>query len=58
MENNFKGISPESVELLCINRFNDSKTFYEEHKEELKQKITVPLRQMVLDMSGILLDID
>ena len=58
MENNFKGISPESIELLCINRFNDSKPFYEEHKEELKQNITVPLRQMVLDMSGLMLDID
>lgn len=58
MNYNFQGIKPESIELLCINRFNDSKPFYEEHKEELKQGITVPLRQMVLDMSDVLLDID
>ena len=30
-EYNFKGIKPESIELLCLNRFNDSKEFYEEH---------------------------
>lgn len=58
MENNFKGITPESLELLCLNCFNDSKPFYEEHKEELKQGITVPLRQMVLDLSDVLYDID
>ena len=55
---NYQGIKPESIELLCLNRFNDSKPFYEEHKEELKQGITVPLRQMVLDLSDLLYDID
>lgn len=58
MDYNFKGINPESIELLCLNRFNDSKPFYEEHKEELKQGITIPLRQMVLDMSDLCSDID
>ncbi len=58
MEINYKGISPQSIELLCINRFNDSKPFYEEHKEEIKQGITIPLRQMVLDLSDLLYDID
>ena len=57
MRYNYKGIKPESIELLCLNRFNDSKEFYEEHKEELKQGITVPLRQMVLDMSELLFEI-
>lgn len=42
---NYKGIKPEIIELLSINRFNDSKAFYEEHKEELKQGATVPMRQ-------------
>ena len=51
-EYNFKGIKPESIELLCLNRFNDSKEFYEEHKLELKEGITVPMRQIVLDLSG------
>ena len=58
MEYNYSGIKPESIELLCLNRFNDSKEFYEEHKEELKNGITVPLRQIVLDMSDVLYDID
>lgn len=57
-EYNFKGIKPESIELLCLNRFNDSKEFYEEHKLELKEGITVPMRQIVLDLSGIMYDID
>lgn len=55
---NFKGITPESIELLCQNRFNDSKAFYEEHKEELKQGITVPMRQIALDLSDLMIDID
>lgn len=55
---NFKGIKPESIELLCLNRFNDSKEFYEEHKLELKEGITVPMRQIVLDLSGLMYDID
>ena len=58
MNYNYTGITPQSIELLCLNRFNDSKEFYEEHKEELKQGITVPLRQMVLDLSDICYDID
>ncbi|MBR3150032.1 MAG: DUF2461 family protein [Eubacterium sp.] len=58
MEYNYKGITPEAIELLCLNRFNDSKPFYEENKEELKQRITVPLRQIVLDLSDVLYDID
>lgn len=58
MDHNYNGISPEAIELLCLNRFNDSKLFYEEHKEELKQNITTPLRQMVIDLSDLLYDID
>lgn len=57
-EYNFKGIKPESIKLLCLNRFNDSKEFYEEHKLELKEGITVPMRQIVLDLSGLMYDID
>lgn len=45
---NYSGIKPEIIELLSVNRFNDSKAFYEEHKEELKQGATVPMRQWYL----------
>jgi uncharacterized protein (TIGR02453 family) len=55
---NYSGITAESIELLCLNKFNDSKAFYEEHKEELKQGIVIPLRQIMLDMSDLLYDID
>lgn len=57
-EYNFKGISPENIELLCMNCFNDSKAFYEENKEKLKQGITVPMRQIMLDISDLMYDID
>lgn len=55
---NYKGITPEIVDLLAINRFNDSKPFYEEHKQELKDGATIPMRQIVLDMSEIMSEID
>jgi uncharacterized protein (DUF2461 family) len=58
MDYNYSGIKGEAIELLCLNRFNDSRSFYEEHKEELKQGITVPLRQIVIDLSDVLYDID
>ncbi len=57
-EYNFKGISPESIQLLCENRFQDSRKFYDEHKEELKNGITIPMRQIMLDLSDLMLDID
>ena len=57
-EYNFKGIKAESIQLLCENRFNDSRSFYQEHKEELKEGITVPMRQIMLDLSELMLDID
>lgn len=58
MDYNYTGIKGKDIELLCLNRFNDSRSFYEEHKQELKQGITTPLRQIVLDLSDVLYDID
>lgn len=55
---NYKGITRKAVELLELNRFNDSKPFYEEHKEELKDGATVPMRQIVLDLSDLMCEID
>lgn len=55
---NYSGIKPEIIELLAINKFNDSKSFYEEHKEELKQGATVPMRQIILDLSDLCSDLD
>lgn len=55
---NFKGISPQTIRLLCENRFQDSKPFYEAHKEEIKQGAVVPMRQIMLDLSGSLYELD
>ena len=52
---NFNGITPKAIELLSENRFNDSKAFYEEHKEELKQLATIPMRQIVLDLAEMMM---
>ena len=43
---NYDGISRETLFLLADNRFRNSKEFYDEHKEELKSGITVPMRQI------------
>lgn len=58
MSYNFQGIKSEIINLLCENRFNDSKLFYEEHKEELKQGATIPMRQIILDLSEMMLNMD
>ena len=55
---NFSGISPDSVFLLAENRFNDSKSFYEEHKEQLQRGILLPMRQLTEDVSDIMLNMN
>lgn len=42
----YKGITRDSLFLLADNRFRDSRDFYEEHKEEIKSGVTVPMRQI------------
>ncbi len=44
--NEYKGVSIESMMLLAENRFNDSKTFYEEHKPAIKEGVQIPLKQL------------
>ena len=39
----YDGIFPETLALMAQNRFENSKAFYEEHKQELKDGFTVPL---------------
>ena len=55
---NFKGISPEAIDLLSINTFENSKEFYELHKEEIKNLATIPMRQIMLDLSDDLTKLD
>lgn len=54
----YKGITPDSLFLLAENRFRDSKDFYEEHKEEIKNSVTVPLRQIAGILGEELLAVD
>ncbi len=54
----FSGISQDALFLMQLNRFNDSKSFYEENKEKIKHGVTVPMRQIAAALSEDMLDID
>ena len=54
----FKGFDENVFMLLELNRFNDSKDFYESVKEEIKQGAIVPMRQLASDISDELFEID
>ncbi len=58
MANNFKGFDPDGFLLLELNKFNDSKDFYETVKEDIKSKIITPMRQLALDLSEELIAVD
>ena len=54
----YNGITPEAMWLLAQNKFENSKPFYEEHKEEIKAGVTVPLRQIAGELSPLMYEID
>ena len=54
----YDGITADSLFLAAQNRFEDSKIFYEAHKQELKDGFTVPMRQIAAAMSEQMLEID
>lgn len=54
----FKGFDRNIFTLLEINKFNDSKPFYESVKEEIKQGAIVPMRQLAADLCDELFEID
>ena len=58
MANNFNGFDPDGFLLLELNKFNDSKEFYETVKEDIKSKIIMPMRQLALDLSEELIAVD
>ncbi|MBQ7118353.1 MAG: DUF2461 domain-containing protein [Clostridia bacterium] len=58
MANNFNGFDPDGFLLLELNKFNDSKEFYETVKEDIKSKIITPMRQLALDLSEELIAVD
>ena len=58
MNENFKGFDPNGFMLLEMNKFNDSKDFYETVKDDIKKMIITPMRQLALDLSDELLAVD
>ncbi len=54
----YKGITRDSLFMLADNRFRDSKAYYEEHKEEIKSNVTVPMRQLAGIIGEELLAVD
>lgn len=54
----FQGIDPQAVWLLAENRFRDSKSYYEEHKPEIREKVLLPLRDLQADLAPSMLRID
>lgn len=54
----FKGFDQNGFMLLELNKFNDSKDFYESVKEDIKRMSTVPMRQLCSDLSDELYKID
>ncbi|MBR5826542.1 MAG: DUF2461 domain-containing protein [Clostridia bacterium] len=55
---NFKGFEPDIFTLLELNKFNDSKDFYESVKDEIKKKAIEPMRYLASDLSEELYKID
>ncbi len=54
----YDGITRESLFLLADNRFRDSKAYYEEHKEAIKNGVTVPMRQIAGIIGEELVSVD
>lgn len=48
----YDGIFPGTLALMAQNRFENSKSFYEEHKQELKDGFTIPLRQIAMALGS------
>lgn len=54
----YKGITGDALFLMADNRFRDSKEYYEEHKEQIKASMTVPMRQLAEIIGTELLAVD
>lgn len=58
MAKNFKGFDPNGFMLLEMNKFNDSRDFYESVKEDIKRMSITPMRQLAMDLSDELYAVD
>ena len=55
---NFRGFDPNGFMLLEMNKFNDSRDFYESVKDDIKKMSITPMRQLCADLSDELFRID
>lgn len=54
----FNGFTPEAPRFLFENKINDSKSWYEEHKDEYKKYVYNPLAELVKELAPTMLEID
>ncbi|MBQ6931952.1 MAG: DUF2461 domain-containing protein [Clostridia bacterium] len=57
-EYKYNGITPEMLMLLSENRFRNSREFYEEHKKQIKEGITIPMQQVICALADTIGEID
>ncbi len=50
--------SPKSLDFLFENRLNDSKEWFSEHKEDYRNYVLFPFRELVSDLTEAMLEID
>ena len=46
----FQGFSPKSVEFLWGIRFNNERSWFEEHKQEYVERIQRPLKELGIEL--------
>ena len=51
-------VFPKTLEFLFENRLHDSRTWFAEHKKEYQSLVIQPMRQLVMDLSPTMLELD
>ena len=54
----FEGIRPEALFLLAQNRFENSKAFYDAHKDQIRREVLEPLYRLIGDVAPTALKIN
>ncbi len=54
----FKGFNAEGIDLLQLNRLQNSKEFYEAHKAEIRLLVIQPFHELIEEMTPVMLGID
>lgn len=51
-------LTQEAIDLLVINRINDSKSWYDEHKQEIRKVVIEPFFELIESLAPTMLSID